>query len=463
MIIDGIQSGAVLQRNPQTNTCDIRLIYKGKNLSCNMGALTKLDNERYSLCEIPTGGPYRLVFSDGEDECVFTDVYVGDLWLLAGQSNMEGAGRLRPQDSPEHCAVDSVRAYYMDDHWGKAIPDLHQLWTSKDPAHVRATELNMGLTPEMAAAKSKEMLKNHVKCVGPGFFFGRKLFEHSSVPQGLLPTAIGGAPIELWYPQNDGTENYYSAACRRIISCGGNIRGIFWYQGEGFGGADEDYVKMFESMRKGFAALCEKDEIPCVQVQLFRSTIPSILRSETSNFDWSRFRSNQLKMEAELPCLATVASNDLDLDDCIHLSANSQEILGIRGANAMAELIEKGKACEPRIESVEILPDSCSSSVLALRIKFKNLCGALGSTGIPSGFSLSDGNSIPDEGGIQRISLAEDSAIIRVEYDLETLRSKKLWYGFGHSFYCNIQDESHRAIPSFGPISLDSAICNINE
>ena len=458
MTIKGIQSGAVLQRDLRSDTCHILIeCSEDAPLSSNAGTLTKLENGSYAFDGIPVGGPYSITFSANGSEITFTDIYVGDVWLLAGQSNMEGAGILRPQDRPEACALTAVRAYYMDDRWKEAAPDLHQLWMSRDQAHITATKNNLGLTPEKAAELSDSMLENHIRCVGPGFFFGRHMLNRTAIPQGLIPTAIGGAPIELWAPPADGTENYYTAACRRIASCGRNIRGIFWYQGEGFGGKSEDYIQMFESMRQGFAVLCQKENLPCVQAQVFRCTIPSFLRSDESNFSWSRFRAHQIEMDRKLPDLVTVATNDLDLDDCIHLSADAQETLGRRGAEAMIRLTEKGEGNQPRTDSVTIIPDPRSDRVNTVCISFKNTAGALCSCGVPSGFSFSEDDSPADTAGIQRILLSEDRALIRVEFPIDELRRKKLWYGFGHSFYCNIRDGEGRAIPSFGPIELSSA------
>jgi len=51
---------------------------------------------------VPQGGPYslevRIVAGTPE---VIKDIYIGDLWVLAGQSNMEGVGNLLDVESPE--------------------------------------------------------------------------------------------------------------------------------------------------------------------------------------------------------------------------------------------------------------------------------------------------------------------------------------------------------------------------
>jgi len=86
------------------------------------------------------------------------DVLVGDVWVLGGQSNMEGCGRLSEAEMPEPF----VRAFFMDDHWGLAKEPLHDLSIAIDPVH---TDLNGGVRP---AAKT-------FTGTGPGTAFGNEL------------------------------------------------------------------------------------------------------------------------------------------------------------------------------------------------------------------------------------------------------------------------------------------------
>ena len=453
MQICGISNGAVLQRG-EDGSCSVKLtgFFTG-DPRISVGKIERIEEKTYRLTGIPVGGPYEITIYDDADELDFREIYVGDVWLLAGQSNMEGAGRMRPKDYEYAEAPNSsVRALYMNDEWRPAEARLHQLWLSSDPAHIAAFG---------ADKKNHEGRKDvkdfypeeQVRGVGPGLFFALKMYERTGVPQGVIPAAVGGAPIEMWYPDKDKPDNYYTAALRRVKLCGSNIRGIFWYQGEGYAGDLSAYDKMFESMRSGIAGECGNNMLPAVQVQTFRCLLPWASESVESAYSWSRFRAHQTDMAAELPMLRTIASNDLELDDLIHLSAYSHEILGGRAAEAMLGLIG-GYAAEPALEAVSARPDCCVSSWMELFVKYKDINGKLVSSGVPSGFSLSEPGKDPAMTWMQHTSLEGDTVRIRTELSAEKLRQMSLWYGFGHQFYCNITDEAGRAIPSMGPVKL---------
>jgi len=454
MKLTGIQTGALLQR--VNDFCETVIHTENADtLTVSMGELQKIADNTWLLTGIPTGGPYFLTFSDGEESLTFTDIYVGDLWLLAGQSNMEGAGWLREKDVA-YTANPSphLRAFYMNDEWRPASPQLHQLWESDDPAHRRTfaenrarVEATRGLHP----ADYLQTLKR--RSVGPGFFFAEELFKQTGVPQGVIPCAVGGAPIEMWIPTSDG-DNYYTAAYRRIIACGKRIRGIFWYQGEGFPGAKEAYAAMFESMRQGFSSLCGTADLPTVMVQPFRCTLPGVLGNDHAERIWSRYRNYLRDICREGKNLSVIATNDLELDDCIHLSADAQEKLGGRAADAMRYLTDGAGCPEPEIEAITVHAHPIITEWSELHIAYRNLRGKLTSIGFPDGFMLSEGDGIPSVASIQHITLVGNEVRIRLELTPDELRQRQLWYGFGHHFHCKILDEGGHPLLSQGPIPL---------
>ena len=456
MNLTGIQNGALLQRG-EDNFCKITLegAFEGTPV-VSLGALTQTDETHWTLTGIPAGGPYTLTITDETETREYTDLYVGDLWLLAGQSNMEGAGRMTAEDERDAAMpAPYLRAYYMDDLWGAAKPILHDTSKSKDAPHRAAFESH----DASLRARGLTLLDHPPflpkRAVGPGFFFAREMFRLTGgVPQGVIPAAVGGAPIGMWLPTTDGTENYYTAAVRRIRETGSNIRGVFWAQGEG-NPAWEVYPSQIETIRADLCRVLNRDTpLPFVQMQSFRCTLDL---SYASSMVWSRFREMQRKMPDAAPLLATIAVNDLELEDCIHLSSDSQKTAGIRAAKAMDHLLTGRGYDEPKPERIYLTRDRyVPQSFSELHIRYANLHGNLRSAGVPSGFSMRRRGSeeAPTIRMFQRVVLDRNEVILRLELPKDVILDSELWYGWGHEFYCNITDEDGRAIPAMGPVDL---------
>ena len=76
--------------------------------------------------ELPVGGPYQV--GDAQN------VLVGDLWILAGQSNMEGVGDLVNVEEPHPF----VHSFQSREAWAPAEEPLH--WLEESPRPIRSGE-----------------------------------------------------------------------------------------------------------------------------------------------------------------------------------------------------------------------------------------------------------------------------------------------------------------------------------
>jgi sialate O-acetylesterase len=136
MKIIGLKDGMVMQRGADDTACISftsdreveKVIYVSDGDCCpaviEPSAIRLTDGMfTYILTGIPAGGPYTLILKAKGEEQRFSEMYTGDVWLLAGQSNMEGVGIMTEDDlvysrNPEP----TVRALYMTDEWGGGQP-----------------------------------------------------------------------------------------------------------------------------------------------------------------------------------------------------------------------------------------------------------------------------------------------------------------------------------------------------
>jgi len=232
------------------------------------------------------------------------------IFLLAGQSNMAGRGKVEAQDS-----VVNPRVLKLDRSasWVPAVDPLH--WDK--PALVG---------------------------VGPGRSFGLTLAARvGGVTIGLVPAAVGGSPISSWEPgaldSATGTHPYDDALERlRIARKDGQVRGILWHQGE------SDATPQLSVLYAGrLRALIDR-----FRAELGDPALPFVI-GELGKFDgkpWSaemeRVDSVHRAIAASVPNVAYVSSDELsDKGDKLHFDAASQRKFGERYAAAYLTIAKR--------------------------------------------------------------------------------------------------------------------------
>ena len=452
-VSQGLFAHMVVQRNksnqsraPFAGTCagngviQLRVRANGKTLSgWNWKKVGTANGRKFAgtISGLKVGGPYDLdlrLVNKGTvlAETSVADILVGDVWVLAGQSNMEGVGWLTNKLAP----VKQVRAFYMNDEWDIACDPLHTLWCAVDAVH--------GGSPQAPRAQARR----HAG-VGPGVAFGQEMYKKTGVPQGLLACGHGGTSMKQWDPalKGLGGKSLYGAMIRRFVKNGAGVAGIFWYQGCSDADADNAAVftprmkKLVGSMRRDFG----NPRLPFVNVQISRVT-----RRGLGDW-WDSIREQQRRLPEHIANLATIPAIDLPLDDAIHLSGPGQHVLGRRAAEAMLFLRDGRKAGRPPIElrDIRIKPNAVTNQA-DVYVRFRNVAGSLHAAGRPAGFEV---DSSVSENLHHRIDLVGDTAILHLS-DTPENASGSLYYGRGLDPYCNITDEAGRSLPAFGPLPL---------
>lgn len=195
-----------------------------------------VDNCGHWSARIPTaryGGPYALqVFQAGVpvNRVEIKDVMLGEVWLCSGQSNMEWTPNNGIQNRQEEIAAadyPNLRFFSLNKQGSPSLQeDCPASWES--------------CTPEVMRRRS-----------AVAYFFGRKLHQELGVPVGLLVSAWGGTPAEVWTPRDTvmaykaiadvrDTRNYpwwpvepgvlYNSMIHPLMPY--DIAGAIWYQGE---------------------------------------------------------------------------------------------------------------------------------------------------------------------------------------------------------------------------------------
>ncbi|GCE26732.1 hypothetical protein KDA_22160 [Dictyobacter alpinus] len=372
------------------------------------------------VLELAVGGPYTI--GDAHD------VLVGDIWVLAGQSNMEGIGDLVDVEKPSPY----VHSFQSREQWAQAEEPLH--WLEESPRLVHHK-----LWGRDRVEQSLQRDPQRAKGSGLGLTFAKERYARTGVPVGLIPSAHGGTSMEQWDPQlrDQGSASLYGALCERVKAVGGRVAGVLWYQGESDCDptARELYQQRMHTLIQSLRSDLDSATLPFYYVQLGRFIC------EGTPHNWNSIRESQRILQNAQPGIAMVSAIDLELDDLIHVGTQGLKRLGRR----LADLVDGQRT--PDI--LTITPELEQSRI---HITYRPVRGGLHAIGRPSGFTLrnSNGEELPL---IHKITVEGDTAtlhLIVTELPAET----SLWYGWGHNPYCNITDGADAAIPASGPWKL---------
>jgi len=458
-ILYGLADGALLPRDNE-NFC--RCLFAAEcigELKVSIGRIVACDKNEageqlYLLTDIPAGGPYSITLSDDADKLVL-QIWVGDLWLMAGQSNMEGAGRSTMEDlAYKKSPNPAVRAYYLDNRWDACMPLNHEPWISVDDC-----QREVWKSEQLASIwrSDKSVMESHgtpERGVGPALFFGLRMYEITGVPQGVIPCAKGATSLAQWQPG----QPLYEAMLHRFVRTGSLVRGVFWYQGES--DTSEAGIAAFDDKMRALVDGLRRDtgiaDLPFVQTQLSTTHIPGINDSADAGKGWEGIREKQRLLDAKIPHLATVSAIDCALDDLIHLSSNGQKKVGHRGADAMANLCGFGGTAVPKLLGFKIIADPYRPFWSALEIYYEDAGVLLCNTPI-TGFSVTDDaglSLINPATGIATYATEPDKVTLYVEVDQETLLQKHVRYGYSSWYSGFVTTQAGHALPAFGPLKI---------
>jgi len=267
------------------------------------------------------GGPFTIDF-DAHNHIRLSDVWLGEVWLCSGQSNMEFTYNWR-KTKDIGIDFDSCNRYNL---------------------HFYQVPKTTGVTPQEDVPGSWARCdSNTVKNFSAvAYFFGKKLNKNLHVPIGLISSNWGGTPAEVWTPEALVNENPFLHKWQEKIkpSIGWpilagrayngmiypltnfTIAGTIWYQGESNVDTYQSYGQLFKTMIRSWRTRWNKD-FPFYFVQ--------IAPYHYSADNGAALR-NQQTQALELPHTGMVVTADL-VSDTNDIHPHDKYDVGYRLAN----------------------------------------------------------------------------------------------------------------------------------
>ena len=290
-----------------------------------------------TVLRLPTGGHYTLCATmcgeipdgdyvsgadwvdGGRSAIPSTAVYhigVGEVFLVAGQSNASGVGKTPGFDPPHplvHLCRNSLR------------------WTTA--AHP---------TNDSTATAHPENADFYLPGTSPYLRFGTTLCRALGCPIGLVAVSKGDTYLGQWLPESDGTQadfplpdGYSAGSLWRVVetaldAVGGRIAGVAWYQGEN----DADVDGMCAAYGERFArfvgyvrARCASPSLPFYTVQIGKAT-----DGRTTDAHCGILREQQRQAAHKIPHVYVIPAHDQPLSDPVHNNTAANGVIGERMA-----------------------------------------------------------------------------------------------------------------------------------
>jgi len=401
--------------------------------------LGKVENGKLvtTIKSVPTGGPYRLELRSsrlGAAIAARSNILVGDIWLLAGQSNMEGVGDLIDVEKPS----EKVNSFNQSDEWVNAKEPLHELPSATDRVHWRRN--SAGVLERLSGEALEKFRIERKKGASLALPFAIEYEKRTGIPVGLFPCAHGGTSMDQWSPdlKDKAGDSLYGATIRRAALVG-KIKGILWYQGESDANpkAAPLFQDKFEKLVTAFRSDLGQPDLPFHYVQIGRHI------NATNVLQWNLVQEAQRLAESRLGNSVMFTAVDSDLDDGIHVSTQDHKRIGRAMAAVAAGKAKKG----PHLDSIAIEGQT-------VRIKYVEVNGKLSSTGRISGFTA----HTPQGDEISLFYKATldpaDPASILLHFQGKLPDGVQLSYGNGKNPYANLRDDLQLGAPVFGPLPI---------
>lgn len=274
---------------------------------------------RLTIETIGAGGPYEMSISDG-DRLTLKDLYLGEVWLCSGQSNMEmpmkgfkDQALFHSNDAIVHSKNPLIR-FYTVPRSTKALPQdssKSASWKTAEPATVA----------DFSAT---------------AYYFGKYLFEQLQIPVGLINISYSGTPIEAFMspeslkgfpeiaippstepkPNNKMATTVYHGMLQPFWGFG--IKGAIWYQGETNYDRPAQYEKLFTAFIKEYRDRSNQGELPFYFAQIAPFDYSVYATGGAPVYNSAYLREAQSKVAANVANTGMAVLMDIGEEKSIH-------------------------------------------------------------------------------------------------------------------------------------------------
>lgn len=150
-------------------------------------------DERLIVPGVPVGGPYTVEITCDGTTRKFANIYVGDLWIISGQSNAVGAGSNASLGKPAMPGVNGLLPRYGILEWRPASDGFFE------------------------------------NTVGPWVTAAQEFYKKTGVPVGLIGQAMGSKAMDYFMDESHTEMPHLKPLIDRY---GRKAANFFWYQGE---------------------------------------------------------------------------------------------------------------------------------------------------------------------------------------------------------------------------------------
>ncbi|MBE6634371.1 MAG: sialate O-acetylesterase [Ruminococcaceae bacterium] len=251
-----------------------------------------------------------LVILTDTARLTLTDICVGDVYLLSGQSNMAwsmGWSEDIHKNDIANATEENIRVMRMN----HTESEYERMDAEGDVAWMR-------ISPEVAKTFS-----------AIGYLFGKRLHQELEIPIGLVQAAVSGSAIAFWFPADtyqayvrSGGVAYTSNSSGNLMPClgyngmiapllGMRFCGMLWYQGEANTSDSEHY---FDQLSLLINTYRERFNAPLMSV-----TVVELPKATPDHAEkWAPVKAAQQRAAAELENVALSISIDLGYEVDVH-------------------------------------------------------------------------------------------------------------------------------------------------